>query len=59
MNGVMNSPRTRGDPAPGRRGRRARSVRDDPGGRSVVTPSVTTVSDRVARRGDGREAGVN
>jgi hypothetical protein len=59
MSSAINSPRTRDDPASGRRGRCAKSVRDDPGGRSVVTPSVTAVLDRVSRRGDGHGAGVN
>jgi len=58
MSMAINSPRTRRDPASGRRVRRVKSSRDDPGGRSVVTPSVTAVLDRVARRGDGRKAGV-
>jgi hypothetical protein len=59
MSCAINSPRTRDDPASGWRGRCVKSVRDDPGGRSVVMPSVTPVLDRVARRGDGRKAGVN
>ena len=59
MNMANNSPRTRRDPATDRRGRCKKSARDDPGGRSVVMPSVTAVLDRVARRGDGHGAGVN
>ena len=49
MSRVINSPRARHDPASGRRGRGMKSVRDDPGGRSVVTPTVTSVSDRVVK----------
>jgi hypothetical protein len=59
MSRAINSLRTRHDPTTGRRGWGEKSVRNDPGGRSVVTPSVTAVLDRVARRGDGRKAGVN
>jgi len=59
MSMAINSPRTRRDPASGHRGRSEKSARDDPGGRSDVMPSVTAVLDRVARRGDGRKAGVN
>jgi hypothetical protein len=49
MSRANNSPRTRRDPASDRRGRGMKSVRDDPGGRSVVTPTVTSVSDRVMK----------
>jgi hypothetical protein len=59
MSRAIDSTRTRRDPTTGHRGQGEKSVRDDPGGRSVVTPSVTAVLDRVARRGDGRKAGVN